>query len=266
MDNIIQITDDTQGLSFEDFKNQNGITFWWASDVYKMLGYKSLTSFKEVIKRVARALDALKIDHWDNIVKVERNGGEDYKLTRFAVYLAAQNGDPKKPEVARMQAYFAAQTRRMETMGGETLERLVTRQDLIDGNKGLCGAAKDAGVTDYARFINSGFIGMYNMMNVRLAERRGVDKTKLYDTMGRAELAANLFRVTLTEARMKAKDVKGQTAAEIAHMNVGQDVRRMVIENTGMTPEMLPQSTPLPEVCKALKKDNKELRKIDRKE
>ncbi len=252
-------------LTFEDFRNQNGMTYWWASDVCLMLGYKDVESFVGVIQKVTRAFTSLDIDPFANIVRVEREDGRaDYKLSRFACYLAAQNGNPRKPEVARMQAYFAAQVRQMEALKtSDAIERLVIRKDLIDGNKGLADAAHEAGVTNYARFMNRGFIGMYNMMNFQLAQRRGVDASKLYDTMGRAELAANLFRVTQTEARIRANGIKGQTAAEMAHQMVGCDVRRMVVENTMRTPEELPQEQPLPEARKALKQEYRDMKRID---
>lgn len=160
---IVEIEGEAEGLTFEDFKNRNGMIFWWASDVCRMLGYKDVEAFGGVIRKVARAFTSLDIDPFANIVRVERDGGRtDYKMSRFATYLAAQNGNPRKPEVARMQAYFAAQARQMESlMAGEAIERLVIRKDLIDGNKGLAGAAHDAGVTDYAKFMNSGFVGMF---------------------------------------------------------------------------------------------------------
>lgn len=254
------------GLTFEDFRNQNGMTYWWASDVCLMLGYKDVEAFSGVIQKVTRAFTSLDIDPFTNIMWAEREGGKvDYKLSRFACYLAAQNGNPRKPEVARMQAYFAAQVRQMECLKtGDAIERLVIRKDLIDGNKGLADAAQGAGVTDYARFMNRGFIGMYNMANIQLAKRRGVDTSKLYDTMGRAELAANLFRVTQTEARIRANGIKGQTAAEMAHQAVGHEVRRMVVENTMRTPEELPQEQPLPEARKALKQEYRDMKRIDK--
>jgi DNA-damage-inducible protein D len=110
--------DITKELSFEDFKNQNGITYWWASEFMLMLGYNDINTFKKVIDRATKAFISLNIEHYDNIIRVEReiDGKKsiDYKLTRFACYLIAMNGDPKKPEVAYVQAYFATQTRQFE--------------------------------------------------------------------------------------------------------------------------------------------------------
>lgn len=254
-------------LSFEDFKNENGITFWWASEYMIMLGYKSLQSFQKVIDRATKALISLGIDHYDNIIRTDRDGEPDYKLTRFACYLIAMNGDPKKPEVAIAQAYFAAQTRKFEVYveNNTDIERVLIRDEIKEGNKSLSSAAKDAGVEDYAKFTNAGYLGMYNMYNVQLANRRGVDKNKLFESMGRTELAANLFRITQTEERIKSKGIRGQRALEQTHHDVGSEVRKIIIENTGRKPEQLPQEKAIPDVKKTLKREFKEMKKIDKK-
>lgn len=267
MGDIITKTDD---LSFEDFKNQNGITYWWASELMLMLGYTDMQSFKKVIDRATKAFISLGIEHFDNIIRVNRNmdgkNSIDYKLTRFACYLIAMNGDTKKPEVAMMQAYFATQTRQFELYveNHTEVERLLIRDEIKDGNKSLCTVVKEAGVESYAKFTNAGYRGMYNMMNVQLAKRRGVDKNKLFETMGRTELAANLFRITQTEERIKSQGIYGQEMLEQTHFSVGREVRKIIVKNTGRTPEQLPQERQLPAVKKALKHDFKEMKKIDK--
>ena len=148
--------DITQDLSFEDFKNQNGITYWWASEFMLMLGYDNLGSFKKVMDRATKAFISLNIDYMDNIIRVTRviDGQEtvDYKLTRFACYLIAMNGDPKKPEVATVQAYFATQARKFELYveDNANINRLLIRDEITEGNKSLSSVAKQAGVEDYA--------------------------------------------------------------------------------------------------------------------
>lgn len=258
-------------LSFEDFKNQNGITYWWASEFMLMLGYSDMKAFKKVIDRATKAFISLNIDHLDNIIRVPRdiNGVEtiDYKLTRFACYLIAMNGDPKKPEVAYVQAYFATQTRQFELYieNNSDIERLLIRDEIAEGNKSLSAVAKQAGVVDYAKFQNAGYRGMYNMLNVQLANRRGVDKKKLFDTMGRTELAANLFRITQTEERIKSQKVEGQQELEATHFRVGREIREIVRQNSGCNPEALPQEETLPQVKKVLKSEFREMKKIDKK-
>ena len=269
MEEIINVED----WSFEDFKNMDdhGNSYWWASEFMLMLGYADMKSFKKVMDRATKAFMTLNIDHNDNIVKVTRSKGTedfpDYKLTRFACYLIAMNGDPSKHEVALSQTYFATQTRQFEKYieNHEEIDRLVIRDEIRDGNKSLSSVAKGAGVEDYAKFANAGYRGMYNMLNVQLARKRHIDKSKLLETMGRTELAANLFRITQTEERIKSQEVYGQTALESTHFEVGREVRNIVIKNTGRTPENLPQEKQLPDVKKALKVEFKEMKKIDRK-
>ena len=149
--------------------------------------------------------------------------------------------------------------------GNENIERVVIRDDIKDGHKSLGAVAKQAGVVDYAKFANAGYLGMYNMMNVQLAKRRGCDKAKLFDTMGRTELAANLFRITQTEERIKSQKIFGQKQLEQTHHDVGREVRGFIIKNTGKTPEALPQETKIPDVKKGLKSGFREMKKLDQK-
>lgn len=256
-------------LTFEDFKNQNGMIFWWASELMTMLGYSDMKAFGKVLDRATKAFVSLNIPHYENIVatkrEVEGREVQDFKLTRFACYMLAMNGDPKKPEVASAQAYFAEQTRKFElyVQGQQEIDRILIREELTDGNKSLASIAKGANVADYARFQNAGYLGMYNMESWRLAKRRGVDKTKLFDGMGRSELAANLFRVTMTEEQIKHRGISGQKQLEQTHYNVGKEVRDMVIRNSGISPENLPQEKSLPEVKKELKIGYRKMKKLD---
>ena len=256
-------------LTFEDFKNENGITFWYASDLALMLGYSNLKSFQNVLNKTTKAFMSLNIPHHDNIILCEREFGEDtvkdFKLTRFACYLSAMNADPKKPEVALAQAYFAEKTRQMEIQiqASEEIDRLVIRDELAEGNRAMNAAAKNAGVEDYAKFMNAGYRGMYNMFSFQLEERRGVKHGLLFEYMGRTELAANLFRVTQTEEAIKNRRIGGQKALEDTHEDVGREVRRIVLNNTGKSPENLPQARKLNDVRKDLKQGHKKMLKAD---
>ena len=176
------------------------------------------------------------------------------------------NGNPKYPEVASAQSYFAEQTRKFELsiQNNNELERILIREELIEGNKSLNSTAKFAGVEDYAKFTNAGYLGMYNMTAFKLEQKRNVAKGKLMDNMGRTELAANLFRVTQTEERIKNKKIKGQLNLEQTHHEVGREVREMVKKNVGKTPENLPQEKQLSEIKKELKKGHHEMLKEDK--
>ncbi|MDV4010048.1 damage-inducible protein [Elizabethkingia anophelis] len=258
-------------LTFEDFKQENGITYWWASDLMKMLGYTDLKVFiDKPVQKATKVLMSLGITHFNEIKHEMRDvDGEmtqDAKMTRFACYLTAMNSDVKKPEVAAAQAYFASQTQKFELLvsSGDQFERLLTREELAEGQKSLASVAKNAGVEDFAKFQNAGYLGMYNMPSWKLEKKRGVAKGKLFDYMGRSELAANLFRVTQTEERIKYKGIKGQNNIEQAHHEVGKEVREIIVKNIGKTPENLIQEQPLPQVKKELKQGHKKMIQEDK--
>jgi DNA-damage-inducible protein D len=258
--------------SFEDYSKENGIVFWWATDLMVLLGYSSWDSFLKAVDRATKAFISLKIPYHDNIIPWTRvdQGTEtkDFKLTRFACYLITMNADANKPEVARLQVYLAAQAEAFQCFIEQTpseMERLLIREELIDGNKALASTAKHAGVTDYANFQNAGYLGLYNRTAGQLKKMRRVEKGEIFDTMGRAELAANLFRVTQTEEVIKSQNITGQKNLEDTHRRIGRDIRKMVEENTGIPPEYLPQERTLPEVRKGLKQSYTGMTKQDRK-
>lgn len=252
-------------FSFEDFSHYDGITFWWATDLMKILGYSNMSSFQKVIERAIKALGALDIDQFDNIIyqkrSIEEKQFDDFKLTRFSCYLCVMNASSSKPEVAKAQAYFANSTRQFEQYFQQQaeIERALIREELKDGNKSLSSIAKYAGVTDYSTFTNAGYIGMYNMRASELAEKRKLDRKKLMDSMGRTELAANLFRVTQTEERIKSKQIKGQSELEKTHRQVGEEIRRIIQNNSNSDPENLEQSKLLSQIKKEMKTLNKKM-------
>ena len=236
-----------------------------------MLGYADLKVFiDKPVQKATKVLMSLGITHFNEIKHEMRDvNGEsvqDAKMTRFACYLTAMNSDVKKPEVAAAQAYFASQTQKFELLvsSGDQFERLLTREELAEGQKSLASVAKNAGVEDFAKFQNAGYLGMYNMPSWKLEKKRGVAKGKLFDYMGRSELAANLFRVTQTEERIKYKGIKGQNNIEQAHHEVGKEVREIIVKNIGKTPENLIQEQPLPQVKKELKQGHKKMIQEDK--
>ncbi|OFX35848.1 MAG: damage-inducible protein [Bacteroidetes bacterium GWA2_32_17] len=268
MDEIQNINNGS--LSFEDFKIENGITYWWASDLMTMLGYKDMKSFQKVLDRATKAFVSLNIPHYENIIAElrEKDGHnvQDFKLTRFACYMSVMNGDPKKVEVAQAQVYFAQQTRKFELyiQNNNELDRLLIREELTEGNKSLASVVKQAGLIDFAKFHNAGYLGMYNMPSWQLEKKRGVKKGKLMDYMGRTELAANLFRVTQTEERIKNEGITGQANLEQTHFQVGKEVRGIVQKNVGKNPENLIQEKLLSDIKKELKEGHKKMLKEDK--
>lgn len=200
--------------------------YWLARELFPVLEYSSWDKFKRVI---SKAMDACENsgqaieDHFSHMGKMVEIGSggerlvEDYKLSRYACYLIVQNGDPSKPVIANGQTYFAVQTRRQEVQDGkrfsqlsEDERRMVLRSELAEHNKALTAAAKDAGVEtnlDYAIFQDHGYKGLYGGLGAKdIHSRKGLKKSqKILDHMGSTELAANLFRATQTEDKLKRR-------------------------------------------------------------
>lgn len=256
--------------NFEDFGHENGGLKWFARDLMQMLGYESFTAFENAINKAIQACATLKIPILDNFVQVQReiDGRQvrDYKLSRFACYLTTMNGDVKKPQVAKAQAYFAAmaETVRRHLQDVEGVERLLIREEISERETSLADVAKSAGVEHYPFFQNAGYRGLYNMNLGELRAHKGVDKRDcLLDFMGKEELAANLFRITQTEAKIRADQIRGQKALEDTAFAVGRKVRRTMYEISGTRPEHLRIAEDISLVKKGLKKAHKEFVKID---
>ena len=198
--------------NFESLGNQNGQRFWFALDVMQLLGYESWAAFQKVINRALGACMSLNIKVDDNFEQVQHEVDgklvSDYKLSRFACYMVAMNGDSKKPEVAAAQAYFAAiaATFKNYIEASDNVERILVREDMSVHEKSLSGLAFENGVDQYSLFQNAGYRGLYNMNLSQIKRHKGLDpslfKRSLLDFMGKEELAANLFRVTQTEAKI----------------------------------------------------------------
>ena len=240
----------------------------------RLLGYDSWTSFHGAVNRAIGTCTTLEIPVTENFEQVVHRNAEgqnepDYKLSRFACYLVSMNGDTTKSGVAKAQAYFAtvAQTIEDQAKALENVERVQLRDEITDRERGLSGAARAAGVTEYYFFQNAGYRGMYNMDLAKLKDMKGLkDKSRtLLDFMGKRELAGNLFRIVETEAKLKQERTRGQKPAEDVAQRVGQRVRDMMIENTGTSPEFLRLGPDVVKVRSGLKAAAREMKKLDQK-
>jgi DNA-damage-inducible protein D len=231
---------------FEEAGKENGGRFWYARDFMGMLGYQNFSSFENAINKAIRACTSLGIPLIDVLAPIEREiqsvKQRDYKLSRFGCYLVAVNGDTKKPQVAAAQAYFItpAEAFTQHVHQVEGVERLLIRTDISEREHSLSGVVNAAGVVNYAFFQNAGYRGMYNMDLWRLRDIKGVPNGRSpLDFMGKQELAANLFRITETEAKIKNEGVRGQAALEHTAERVGQKVRSTMMEISSTRPELL---------------------------
>ena len=249
--------------TFESIRQENdqGFEFWFARDLQPILDYSSWDKFKQVINKAIMACKKsgqATENHFSRMVKMVPIGSgaqrkiEDYQLSRYACYLIVQNGDPTKPVIANGQTYFAIQTRRQELADNEAFQRLkenekrlFLRNELKEHNKQLVQAAQQAGVEtnlDFAVFQNHGYQGLYGGLDAQdIHKRKELKKSqKILDHMGSTELAANLFRATQTEEKLRRENIKGKTKANKTHYLVGAKVRQIIKELGGTMPEDLP--------------------------
>ena len=233
--------------SFEDIKHidENGIEFWYARELQKVLDYKEWRKFENVIQKAIMACKNTCISEVDHFVGADKmvqigSGAErkqkDYKLTRYACYLIAQNGDSRKKVIALAQTYFAIQTRKQEisekeySLLTEDEKRFYQRNLTRKGNYSLNQTAKNAGVKNFDKFHNSGYKGLYNGETADdIAKRKGLRyREDILDNMGSEELAANLFRITQTESRLKRDKVDTEKKACDTHNKIGKIVRKAI--------------------------------------
>jgi len=256
--------------------NEAGQDFWSARELSQVLGYLEYRNFLPVIEKAKEACansGHRVADHFvDSHEMVPVGSGaqreiKDVRLSRYACYLIVQNADPSKPIVALGQTYFAVQTRKQELieqaaykdLKSEDEKRIFLRNELKVHNKKLASAAKDAGVIaplDYAIFQDHGYQGLYGGLASRdIQERKGLKKgQQILDHMGSTELAANLFRATQTEEKLKRDKVVGKANANQTHFEVGRKVRRTIEELGGTMPEDLPVAENIKRVEKTRRK------------
>lgn len=257
---------------FESIKHldENQVEFWHARELMPLLGYPHWQKAVDVVVRAQKAcINSGQIleDHFNQTVKMVNIGSNtvrqltDWKLDRYACYLIAQNGDPNKSEIAQAQTYFAIQTRKQEIIEqNQNLadkKRLYIRNKVKEENKNLASTAKRAGVTKFGSFNDAGYLGLYGMKAKDIEEYKGISKGELLDRAGSEELAANLFRITQTEAKIRRENIKGQNQASSTHHNVGAKVRQTIKDIGGKMPEQLPPEKHIKELKKGLKRIGK---------
>jgi DNA-damage-inducible protein D len=275
MENTIE---ELHHLTFEEIKQTDaeGNEFWYARALAKVLDYTDFRNFVKVIEKAKEACINSGQDVNDHIVEVneEIKHGKgatgnypSYALSRYACYLIVQNGDPSKPVIANGQTYFAIQTRQQELQNDEAFnqlkedeKRLYLRNELKEHNKQLVEAAFNAGVEstlDFAIFQNHGYKGLYGGLDAKgIHAHKGLKKSqKILDHMGTTELAANLFRATQAEEKLRRDGVKGKAKANQTHHEVGKKVRETIAELGGTMPEDLP--TPQKSITKIVKGQKK---------
>lgn len=257
-------------LSFEDLKkyNQHGTEYWSARDLQACLGYTEWRKFENAIKKAMQSCMQSGNDSKNHFVGTDKMvviGSQterkvtDYHLSRFACYLIAQNGDPRKPEIATAQKYFAIQTRRQEISDqmAADLERLEIREQASIEFKALSGAAREAGVQDkmFGVFHDAGYRGLYGGLGVdAIKARKGIaPKENLMDRMGTTELVNNQFRMVQTREKLKREGINHQRDAIETHEAVGKRVRAAIEEIGGTLPENIPPAEPIKAVEKRLK-------------
>lgn len=272
-----RLTKKTMSL-FESIKHvdKNNIEYWTSRTLWKVLEYTEYRHFLPVIDKAKLACEnsGQRIeDHFEDILEMVEIGSgaersvDSVKLSRYACYLIVQNADPSKTIVAQGQTYFAIQTRIAEvqqmseyqTLTDEEEKRLFLRTEMLKHNSLLASAAKDAGVIDnrdYAIFQNWGYKGLYGGMTANdIHLCKGLKKSqKILDHMGSTELAANLFRATQTEEKLRRENIKGKQHANKTHYEVGAKVRQTIKELGGTMPEELPMAESIKTVEKKERK------------
>ena len=267
---------------FENIKkiDEEGREYWSSRDLAKILEYKDYRNFLTVINKAKESCsnsNIMLIDHFVDVTDMVSIGSgatrtiETIRLSRYACYLTVQNADPSKTIVAQAQTYFAIQTRIAEVkqmeeynrLTSEDEKRLFLRNEVTKHNLLLADAAKEAGVIkpyDYAVFQNYGYKGLYGGLGAKeIHFRKGLKKSqKILDHMGSTELAANLFRTTQTEEKLRRENIKGKAKANQTHYDVGKKVRQTIEDLGGTMPEDLPTAESIKTIEAKQQKEIKE--------
>lgn len=247
--------------TFESIKhvNEYGNEFWYARELQSILEYTEWRNFQKLIEKAQTACENSDMAVDECFVEVNKtspmpNGGvkliDDYILSRYACYLIVMNGDPRKEVIAVGQTYFAVKTRQQELIDhydelSEDQKRLAIRKEMKAHNKSLAEAAQKAGVIksyDFAIFQNYGYQGLYGGLGAKeIHARKGLkENEQILDHTGSTELAANLFRATQTDEKLRRENIRGKEKANQTHYEVGRKVRQTIAELGGTMPEDLP--------------------------
>ncbi len=277
MSNIEKISKTT----FESIKhiNEYGQEYWFARELAKVLGYSDYRNFLSVVgkaKEACRNSGHKIIDHFGDITEMVQIGSEakreldSFALSRYACYLIVQNADPSKEIIALGQTYFAVQTRKQEIietkkykeLKTEEEKRIFLRSEMKRHNKLLAFTAKEAGVIkaiDYAVFQDHGYKGLYGGLSSKdIHKRKGLGKNEqILDHMGSTELAANLFRATQAEEKLRRENIKSKEKANQTHFEVGQKVRKTIEELGGEMPENMPTAESIKRIERKTRKQIK---------
>ena len=244
---------------FEDIKHidEEGNEYWLARELQSTLGYHQWRSINDLIVRAKVACKESKYnvdDHFAvqrKMIKLAKGAARkviDYKLSRYACYLIVMNGNPKKEIIALAQTYFAIQTRKQElsekeySMLTEDEKRFYQRNLTRKGNYSLNMVARNVGVRNFDKFHNAGYKGLYGGETANdIAKRKKLRyREDILDNMGSEELAANLFRITQTESKLKRDNISSENDANETHYNIGKNIREVIAKNGGTMPENLP--------------------------
>ena len=265
-----------ENQTFEDIKHidENNMEFWYARELMKVLEYKQWRRFENVIDKAKQACENSDIsvfEHFADVGKLSKRANnaevqiKDYKLTRYACYLIAQNGDSRKKTIALAQTYFAVQTRKQElsekeySMLTEDEKRFYQRNLTRKGNYSLNMVARNVGVRNFDKFHNAGYKGLYNGETANdIAKRKKLRyREDILDNMNEDELVANLFRINQTKQKLLKDKVQGENNANDIHYEVGKEIRYTIKKLGGTMPEDMP--TPKKSL-KELEKENKKLK------
>lgn len=260
---------------FEEIKriNKHNQEYWSGRDLAKILEYSEYRFFVPVIEKAKLACKNsgfLIDDHFEDVHDMVSIGSgaerqiSDINMSRYACYLTVQSADSSKVIVGKAKTYFAIQTRRQEVSDSllDDSKRVMLRNEMKEHNKKLSSAAKTAGVNNYANFQDAVYIGLYGGLRQKdiHSRKKLKEKESILDHMNSEELAANLFRATQTEAKLKREHIKGQDNASEAHKEVGKKVRGIIKEIGGTMPEDLPSVESVKGVEGRLKKGGKGLK------